>query len=190
MASIAAYKECPDSSLMEMALAGKTECFQILMDRHINAVRARVLSIVRNASDADDAMQEAMIKAWRGLSSFRHESSFRTWLIRIATNEAIMLIRREGRHRRCETPQHLEFLASTDESADQSLVRIEETRVLRRAVVNLPSKYRRVMILRHFKDLSTEETAQRLRATEGAVKSRLFRGRHMLLNALLLDTAA
>ncbi len=78
-----------DSTLIKLALAGQAECFAVLMDRHLVAVRRRICSMVGNASDADDLLQEVLLKVWRRLSTFRSESSFRTRMTRVAINEAL-----------------------------------------------------------------------------------------------------
>src|SRR4029453_10765986 len=92
MAPMASLQDC---TLIDRALAGEVECFSALMDRHTAAVRRRVRSMVRNTSDQDDVVQETFIKAWRHLSSFRSDSSFRTWIISVATNEALQQYRRQ-----------------------------------------------------------------------------------------------
>src|ERR1051326_3191980 len=88
-----------DAALVQMALAGQGECFGELMHRHKSVVRARVVSIVRHSPNVDDVVQEVFFKAWRALPKFRADATFRTWLTSIATNEALMLYRRERRPR-------------------------------------------------------------------------------------------
>lgn len=77
-----------DSVLIKLALAGQSECFTVLMDRHIVSVKRCIGSMVRSAADAEDLVQDVVLKVWRHLSTFRPESSFRTWLTRVAINEA------------------------------------------------------------------------------------------------------
>lgn len=84
-----------DGVLIELALAGQAECFSVLVDRHKTAVRRRIRSMLRNTADADDLVQEAFLKAWRHLASFRAEASFRTWINQIAVNEVMQLYRRQ-----------------------------------------------------------------------------------------------
>lgn len=177
MISIAGFA---DETLIEMALDGHGECFTELMGRHERVVRGRIRSIVRNPFDADDLLQEVSFKAWRCLSTLRAESSFRAWLTRIATNEALMLHRREKRMRLSQVPFELDFLASPSEPADRFLTRAEEARLLRTAVLRLPSKYRQVVALCDLEQLSVRETAQRLNSAIPAIKTRLFRGRRLL----------
>jgi len=173
-----------DSTLIKLALAGQAECFSVLMDRHSAAVRRRIGSMVRNATDVEDLLQEVLLKVWRHLSTFRSESSFRTWIIRVAVNEVLQSYRREQRWRWSQTFGDLDVLASPYESPHQSLARAEATQAVRNAVGGLPAKYRQVLILRDLEQLSVRETAQWLRSSIPAVKTRLFRARHMLLAAL------
>jgi RNA polymerase sigma-70 factor, ECF subfamily len=178
-----------DGALIQMALAGQSECFAVLMDRHMGAVRKCVHAIVRNATDAEDVLQEAVLKTWRRLSTFRSESSFRTWMTRVAVNEALMSHRQGRRRRLCRALGDRDVFASPVELQDKSLIRAEATRTIRSAVVGLPLKYRQVLILRDLQELSVRETAQRLHSTIPAVKSQLFRGRGMLLAAIQQSTA-
>jgi len=173
-----------DGTLIKLALAGQAECFTVLMDRHLIAVRRRIHSMVRNASDDDDLLQEVLLKVWRRLSTFRSESSFRTWMTRVAMNEALQLYRREQRRRLCQPLGDFDTFPSHGESPHQCLARTEVTQAVRSAVAGLPAKYSQVLILRDLKQLSTRETAQCLKSSIPAVKTRLFRGRLMLLAAL------
>jgi RNA polymerase sigma-70 factor (ECF subfamily) len=173
-----------DAELIEMTLAGKTECFGTLMDRHVNALKQRICSIVQNAFDADDVMQEVLFKAWRGLSGFRSESSLRTWLSRIATNEALMLLRRNKRPCLCDSAVALDDLPGSSPLPENWLIRKRDAITVRHTLRNLPAKYRGVVVLRDIEELSINETARQLGATVPAVKTRLFRGRRILQRAL------
>jgi len=173
-----------DSALIKLALAGQNECFMILANRYLPSVRRRIASIVRNRADVDDLLQEVLLKVWRHLSTFRSQSSFRTWMTRVAINEALQSYRRKQRRPICQTLADFDTFASPNESAVQSLTRAETTRVVRKAVVDLPAIYRQVVILREFEELSAQEVAQKLHSSIPAVKTRLFRARLMLLAAL------
>ncbi len=173
-----------DSALIKLALAGQAECFAVLMDRHLFAIRRRISSMVQNPADAEDVLQEVSLKVWRRLSTFRSESSFRTWMTRVAINEALQSFRQEQRRPLCQALENLESVASSDESPYQSFSRVETTRAVRRAVAELPAKHRDVLILRDLRELSARETAQSLESTVPAVKTRLFRARLMLLAAV------
>ena len=173
-----------DTTLIRLALAGEAECFTALMDRHLAAVRRRVASMARSATDAEDLMQEVVLKVWCHLSTFRSESSFRTWLTRVAINEALGTYRRQRRKPLYQAFEDLDALASPGESPHQSFSRMEMAQTVRGAVAELPAKYRQVLILRDLEELSVQETAQCLQSSIPAIKTRLFRARLMLLATL------
>jgi len=173
-----------DGTLIELALAGQSECFAVLINRHVGAVRRRIVSMVGNPADADDLLQEALLKVWRHLPTFRAESSFRTWMIRVAINEVLQSYRREKCRPLCLPPGNLDALVSHDESPHQSLARVEVARAVRRAVERLPAKYSQILILRDLEQLSQQETARCLQSSIPAVKTRLFRARVKLLASL------
>ena len=92
-----------DKTLIRLTLAGHAECFGVLMDRHLGAVKKRISAMVRNPADADDLSQEVSLKVWRHLAQYRSEASFRTWMTRVAINETFQSLRREKRRRRGST---------------------------------------------------------------------------------------
>src|SRR5690242_2122821 len=177
-----------DSALIKLALQGQVECFSALMDRHLTAVRRRILSMLHNADNADDLLQEVQFRVWRNLSTFRAESAFRTWIIRVATNEVLQSFRREKRRAVFQPLIDMDVLPAGSESPHQSAVRAETAEVVRRAVSNLPPKYRQVLILRDLREFTDRETAQSLELSIPAVKSRLLRARLKLLTALRRST--
>src|SRR6202167_2143678 len=136
-----------DSTLIALALAGQNECFAALIDRHLAPIRKRIASVVRNAADVDDVLQETLLKAWRRLSTFRSESSFRTWLTRVAINEALQSYRRERCRPTCQPLTDLDAFATPSESPHISFARVQATQAVRNAVLRLPDKYRQVLIL-------------------------------------------
>jgi len=173
-----------DSTLIKLALAGRTECFAALTDRHLAAVKGRIGSLVPNATDAEDILQEVLLKVWRCLSTFRSESSFRTWITRVAINEALQAYRRARCRPLCCALGDLDIIASSGDSPHHSLVRAEAMQAVRSAVAALPAKYRQVLILRDLEELSAGETAQRLQSSVPAVRTQRFRARLMLSAAL------
>ena len=173
-----------DDALIRLALAGQAECFAILMDRHLGIVKKRVITLIPNATDADDVIQEVQLKVWRHLSSFRSASSFRTWMTRVAVNEALQLYRRAQCRPQCHDVTNLEFLTSQMESPFHSYARVESRQAVHSALGELPAKFRQVLILRDLHQLSARETAQHLNASISLVKTRLFRARLMLSKAL------
>src|ERR1700726_4278319 len=91
-----------DSALIERAMAGEAECFAALVDRHASAVKVCIRSMARNSTDADDVLQEVLLKVWRSLSTFRREASFRTWMTRVAVNEVLQSYRQAQRRPTCQ----------------------------------------------------------------------------------------
>jgi RNA polymerase sigma-70 factor (ECF subfamily) len=178
-----------DSTLIELTLAGQNECFTVLMDRHLTAVRRCIICMVRNGTDVDDLLQEVLLKVWRHLSSFRSEASFRTWMTRIAVNEVLQSYRRQHQRPICQPLEDLEVFICPGESPYQSFVRAETSKTVRTVVEQLPKKYRHVLILREFEQLSTREAAESLQATVATVKSRLLRARLMLSAGLKQKSA-
>lgn len=173
-----------DNALIEMALNGQPECFSILTDRHHSNVRRRLIQMVGNTADADDIMQEVLFKVWRFLSRFRFESSFRTWMTRIAINEALQSIRKKKQDSCCYQVADLDELISTADSPHRSLSRAETSQAVQNALAKLPAKYRQVIICREFDHLSLRETAKSLSVSVPAIKSRLFRARLLLSTSL------
>lgn len=180
-AALAAFD---DSTLIKLALEGNTEGFAVLMERHLVAVKKCIASMVQNMGDAEDLLQEVLVKAWCHLASFRAESSFRTWVSRVAMNEVLQAYRRRRSRPVCQLPMDVDNFASSCESPLASLTRAEATHRVRSAVASLPAKYRQVLIMRDLEELTARETAQRLDSTVPAIKTRLFRARLMLSAAL------
>jgi RNA polymerase sigma-70 factor (ECF subfamily) len=139
---------------------------------------------VKNPADTDDLFQEVALKVWLHLSTFRSESSFRTWVTRVATNEALQSYRRQKRRPLCRPFDDFETIASAAEPVDRSLARDEAAQSVRIAIEELPERYRQVIILRDLEQHSTRETARSLHSSIEAVKARHFRARLALLAAL------
>ena len=173
-----------DSSLIKLALEGEPECFSALMDRHLAAIKKLIRSMVSNQADSEDLVQDVVFKVWRRLSTFRSESSFRTWMTRVAINEVLQSYRQRQRLPIYQADADLTTIASAADSPQRSFARTEDIQTVRRAVMELPSIYRRVLVLRDLEELSVRETAQRTRSTVPTVKTRLFRARRLLSVAL------
>jgi RNA polymerase sigma-70 factor (ECF subfamily) len=173
-----------DGDLIRLTLDRQPDCFTALMDRHLEAVKRCIGFMLRGNGAAEDLAQEVVLKAWRFLSAFRAESSFRTWLTRVAINEVRQFQRCEIRASRFQELSNPDVLASQDESPYEHFARIQRTEAVRAVVNSLPAMYREVVMLRELEELSILEIAERLRCTVPAVKSRLFRGRSMLLGGV------
>lgn len=178
-----------DRVLIERTLAGQTECFTILINRHLGPLSRRINSMVRNASDAEDIIQDVLLKAWLHLPKFRFEATFRTWVTRVAINEVLQQYRREQRSLLSPAGPHIEDFPEVSESPHQALARKERQKMLGEAIAELPPKYQQILMLRDVEQLSVGETARSLDASIPLVKSRLFRARRMLSAALHKPTA-
>jgi RNA polymerase sigma-70 factor, ECF subfamily len=149
-------------------------------------------NITRNHEDAEDAVQNAFVKAFQKLPGFRGESRFYTWLVRITFNEAVMNIRRRSRHNQVSIDEPKETAESCDPleiedcgpNPEQHYTQHELRQILATTINELKPAYRAVFQLRDVDGLSTEETAQALALTSSAVKTRLQRARLELRNSL------
>lgn len=176
-------------------LAGHTEIFHELIRPHERSVYLMALSLLHNEAEAEDAAQEAFIKAYRNLGRFRAEARFSTWLIAIVLNEA------RGRLRRkqpgltdsiddTEGPITPAQLTDWREIPSQSLERQEIRSLIRRALEALPLAYREVFVLREIEERNVQETAETLGITIASVKMRLHRARLMLQKQLAPQLAS
>ena len=158
---------------------------------HLLAVARRLL---RNEDDAQDAVQQAFLSAFRALPAFNGESRLTTWLHRIVTNAALMKLRSRGRRPEdsiedllpnfLEDGHHVEQFSEWSLPADARLVRSETRAQVRAAIDRLPDSYRTVLLLRDIEELSTEETARALGVNANTVKIRLHRARQALVKLL------
>jgi RNA polymerase sigma-70 factor (ECF subfamily) len=178
-----AVRTLDDKVLIEMTLASHNECFDVLMDRHLWVIRKRVDSMISNKAEAEDVLQVVQLKAWTHLSSFRGDSSFRSWMTRIAINEALQSYRRTRMAGELNAMEFDRLAASTD-CPERWYARREMAVKLGKAIYQLPAAYRQIIVLRELLELSVEETARELKSNRQLVKTRLFRARVMLSNVL------
>jgi len=177
-----------EQRLIASILAGETHLFHELIRPHEHSVFVMALSFLHNEADAEDAAQEAFLKAYRNLASFRGEAKFGTWLISITLNEARTRIRRkkflptDSIDAESEDPGHVSpaLLRDWREIPSQALERQEVRLMLQEAIAALPDNYREVFLLRDVEDLSTSEAADLLQISVAALKVRLHRARIML----------
>ena len=178
--------QAPSSTIsLEALKAGDREAFSQLVETYSGKLYRLALKLLQNPQDAEDVLQETFIKAFRYIRGFDGRSSVSTWLYRIATNEALMQLRRKH-------PETVS-IEEPDEDGDaeqeplqivdwccmpeQELLSAETRRRLDEAVGRLPNTLKTVFLLRDIDDLSTAETAEVLNLTETAVKTRLSRAR-------------
>ena len=173
----------PDE-LLGAARAGDRQAFDLLIRPYRRELLAHCYRMLGSVHDADDALQDTLLRAWRGLAGFAGRSSLRTWLYRIATNSSIALAERKGRSELIaedEDPPWLEPYTHDDEDASSpgaALERRENVEIaFVAAVQHLPPKERAVLLLREVLGFTAEETAEVLDVTVAAVTSRLQRAR-------------
>jgi RNA polymerase sigma-70 factor, ECF subfamily len=172
-------------------LQGERDLFHELIRPYERAVYMTAISILRDPGEAEDAAQEAMIKAFRGLGSFRGDAKFSTWLTTITLNEARSRLRKSVRVRleSLDAPEQEEdytpfLVADWREIPSETLEREELAEQIQSAIEGLPPSYREVFLLRDKEEMSIEEIAQALGVTANLVKVRLFRARMMLQKQL------
>jgi|SRR6185437_1042170 RNA polymerase sigma-70 factor, ECF subfamily len=181
-----------EAQMIASILAGDSQQFHQLIRPYERSVYVMALSMLRNEADAEDAAQEACLKAYRSLANFRADSKFGTWLISITLNVARNRLRRnrlmhmESLDIPSEEDGHVSpaLLRDWREVPLEILERAEVRQILRRAIAALPEIYREVFLLRDVEELSIKEAAQALRVSDSVVKVRLHRARTMLQKTL------
>ncbi len=181
-----------DAELVIAAKAGDLAAFEELTTRHERKIYSLTYRILQNPHDAEDVTQQAFLSAVENLAKFREESSFATWLYRIATFAALKVIRKrkgldtisleeatEPREDYDSIP-HPEYIADWKQSPEQLVERNETQRLLDDALATLDEKHRLVFLLRDVEGLSVAETAAALDLSESNVKMRLLRARLQL----------
>jgi RNA polymerase sigma-70 factor, ECF subfamily len=178
-----------EAEMISRIIAGERDLFYDLIKPCERAVFLTAYSVLKSEAEAEEVVQEAALKAYKALGSFRGEAKFSTWFVKITLNEARMRLRRS----RAEAEVSLEDFGDEDDSdftpalltdwreiPSEALERKELRELLQRGLDELPEKYREVLILRDVRELNIEETAQLLGITIGMVKTRLFRARLMM----------
>ena len=178
----------PDAEFVARVKAGDTDAFEELVRRHGRRVYRSLIGILGTAEEAEDALQDAFLKAFQHLPEFEGRSRFSTWLVRIALNTGLQRLR--GR-RDFETldDDSEEFrprrIQAWQENPEDSYSREELRRLVETEVMKLPSKYRVALMLRDLEELSTEEAANALGLTIPGLKARVLRGRLMLRESMV-----
>ncbi len=180
-----------DPELVTAAKAGDNDAFGQLVLRHEANVYGLCLKMLKNPEDAEDCLQEVFVKAYKALPNFREEARFSTWVYRIATNAALMRIRKKKLDT-VSLDQDIELgetkvprdVADWTTDPSSGLMNTELSTILTQHINDLPPNNRIVFVLRDVHGLSTEETAGVLGLTVPAVKSRLHRARLFLRERL------
>ena len=168
------------------------------MRRHNRLLFRTARSILKDDAEAEDAVQEAYLRAWRALSSYRAASRLSTWLVRIVTNEALGRLRRTGAQvipleaaMLSPDPRTQAALTDTpDRGPEQSALRAQIRRIMEARIDCLPESFRTVFMLRAVEEMSVEDVAQALDIPEATVRTRFFRARGLLREGLASEMDA
>jgi RNA polymerase sigma-70 factor (ECF subfamily) len=179
----------PDAELVARVQQGDVDGFEEIMERHSRRVYRTLIGVLGDPEQARDAMQDTFLKAYQHISGFQGRSKFSTWLVSIASNTAIQMLRDRcpeeslERDDSDETYRPKEFRAWSDDP-EQSYAKAELKELVEEKVMKLPPKYRVVVMLKDIEQLSIEEVGSALGLGTAAVKSRVLRGRLMMREAL------
>lgn len=184
-----------DADLVSLTVAGNDFAFARIMRRYNRLLYRTARSILKNDDDTQDAVQEAYIRAWRALPTFRADAKLSTWLVRIVVNEALGRLRTGGAQvvplnaavdadgETLEMPMQ----ANADEQPDRMAMRAQVRQQIETRIDALPDVFRTVFMLRGVEELSVEEVALVLGIPEATVRSRYFRARGILREGLSRD---
>ena len=175
---------------IEAAKQGDILAFEELVKLYEKRVYALTLRMCKHPEDAAEAAQEAFLSAWQGLPFFRGDSSFSTWLYRLASNACVDLLRKEGRHKNAAGPSLNDEEAAVDVADEapqphEELERKELKAQINAGLQSLTPDHRQVLILREMHQLSYDEISDVLDLDVGTVKSRINRARKQLRNFLI-----
>jgi RNA polymerase sigma-70 factor (ECF subfamily) len=182
--------DATDAELVEAARAGNAAAFEVLVHRYSERAYRVAFRVVRDADESRDVVQDALIKAYRGLESFESRSSFYTWLYRIVVNLALDRRRREQRAPSVEWDDGVAHqvdprsVSTAAESPEAAARRREVRGLVAQGVERLPEGQREVLLLREVDGLSYEEIAQTMKISKGTVMSRLHYARKKMIGFL------
>lgn len=183
-----------DVQLVEETLAGNPLSFQLLIERYQERIFALVRHYTKSAVEVEDIAQDTFLKAYRRLETFQQQSSFSTWLYRIAVNTALDFLKRTGRSP-VQAVEDPELTASpvrgqagsgVSIAAPDARLRKEEIAAITQEVLGeLPEIFRTVLVLREFEDMPYQQMAEVLGVSIGTIESRLFRARARFKEAMI-----
>ncbi len=182
-----------DARILRGLRAGIEEAYEELIERYEHPVYSIVFRLIANPADASDVVQDVFLKVFRGVQSFRQQSSLRTWIYRIAVNEAHNHRRWFARHCRrevslgneyCDQTDPLNFATDPGRSPFDQALDSENRLMIEQALTRINPVFRTAVVLRDIQNLSYEEIAEILQVSLGTVKSRILRGREALRREL------
>ena len=178
----------PDFEIVERVRNGETDAFEELVRKHGRRVYRSLVGILGSAEEAEDALQDAFLKAFQHLPNFEARSRFSTWLVRIAINTGLQRLRSrkevDSLDEEAEEFRPRNIQAWTD-TPEEFYSREELRRLVEKEVMKLPLKYRVALVLRDLEELSTEEAAAALGLSIPGLKARILRGRLMLRESMV-----
>ncbi len=181
------YAEQDDVALVSACQVGDQDAFALLVQRHQRFVFNLVFRMLKQYEEANEVTQETFLAAWQGLSGFRREARFSTWLYRIAYNCALKQLEQRNRDQALQLAiqvkqanQHID----NDERIGAEIEAYERQAIVREHLSKLPAKYRIVLVLRHLQEMTYEEMAEILTMPIGTIKTHLFRARNLLKERL------
>jgi len=186
------YADLPDETLVQQVVEGNHAAFEGIMRRHNRALFRTARAILRDDAEAEDALQEAYLQAFRTLGSYRGEARLSTWLARVVANESLMRLRKHAR-RNAIVPLHAgvdpEEIKDMEKEKEPETAarRAEMRRLLEKRIDALPDDYRAVFMLRAVEEYTVEEAAAILQIPAATVRSRLFRARSLLREGLAAE---
>lgn len=181
------YDHLSDDEIIKEILNGRKSLFEVIMRRYNQRLFRIQRGYIDDESSVQDTLQTTFVKVYENLDTFKGNSAFSTWLIRIAINEAFLYLKRRKSH------SNLHLYADDDEESEgyssysnpeELLIEQDMSTILEKAIDTLPEKYRIVYMMREVEEMSTIEVAEALELTESNVKIRLMRAKEMLRDTL------
>jgi len=184
----------PETRLVTAAKRGRAEAFEALCEPNAGRLFQTAYRMTGNREDAEDAIQDSMLRAFLHIKNFDGRSSFSTWLTRIAINSTLMLLRKKRNHRESsidglQDPEAAEFCMQVPDHApdpEKLCLQREQEASLRRAVRALRPSIRRALVLQQLQELSLQETAKTMGISVSAAKARLFHAKATLRKSVTL----
>lgn len=187
-------RELPDEEIVRRITAGDREALGLLMRRYNQKLYRTARAILKDDAEAEDAVQEAYLIAYRSLGGFRGDSKLSTWLVRVVANEALGRLRKRNRSAEVirmggsleEQGDVMEVTMNESSSGqpERAALRSEARRLLEKTIDTLPDAFRTVFVLRAIEEMTVEETAATLAIPQATVRTRYFRARGLLREAL------
>ncbi len=179
-----------EKSILLRAQDGDSESFSLLIEKYKDAVFTVCFAILKDYHNANDAAQDTFIKAYKNIKKFKFDSSFQTYITRIAINtckDEFRKLSRQNGNLSIDSDENLCEIKDTSDTPEKAFEKKERRDAVRNAIASLPQKYREVIVLRDINGIPYEEIAKILKTSQGTVKSRINRARSALKEILQKD---